>query len=125
MAINERSQTFTSQGAASSARVMVTGTADWSATHPGSSDPSGVIGVSQEDRNDGQQVSVQVEGIAYVEAGGTCTRGKLARVLADGKVEDVRVNATPAEQVYVGQFVESGTNGGLVQIEIRVGQVVR
>jgi hypothetical protein len=59
-------------------------------------------------------------GDAYVDCGGTVTRGQLVTADANGKA----VAAAPAANVnayYVGQATQSGVSGGVISIFVRPG----
>lgn len=124
-AYNERSHGFKADGAVTQHRVAIQGTADGDAKLPTTNDATGVLGIFRETRADNQHVSVLAEGREYIEAGGVCTRGSYARVLNTGTVVNVATNATPAQQTYVGVFLESATTGQLALVEIRPGQITQ
>jgi len=117
---------FVADGAVTQHRVAVQGANDGEAKLPAADDASGILGVFTESRTDEQAATVTMDGsIEFVEAGGACTRGLKARVLNTGTVENVATNATPAEQTYLGQFMESATVGQLVRVLIRPGQITQ
>ena len=87
--------------------VAVQGANDGSAALPTENNPPNAIGVFTEARWATEYVSVQMDGIKYVAAGGVCTRGSKAAILDGGMVQNVATNATPVQQPYLGTFLES------------------
>ena len=123
--INFLSMAFVTDVASQANLVAVQGAADGSVKLPVGASPAGILGVYRETQPAGTHASVQLDGLEYIAAGGVCTRGAKAAVLTGGTVQNVGTNATPVQQAYVGQFMESGVSGALVLTRIMPGYVTQ
>lgn len=72
-----------------------------------------VIGVTQTNPGDQENVSIQIDGAPKVEAGGSVTRSDDIATDADGKA----VTATSSDQI-VGEAFENASSGDLIPVNL-------
>lgn len=123
--INKVSMAFVADAATQENLVAVQGAADGSVKLPAGNYADGIVGIIREARAAGQFVSVLLDGIEYVKASGTCTRGQKAVVMADGGVQNAPATGTPTQYPFLGQFLESGSSSNLVLVQISKGYVTQ
>ena len=111
-------------------RAVVLGSDEAHVTLPSGNDPyPPPVGIARDGNEAGKQEAVREHGRDWCEAGGICTAGQPARVLAGGLVEDAilgSAQATPvaaAQQTIIGHFRTSGSAGDLVLVDIAPGTV--
>lgn len=109
-----------SAGAAVEAgKIVKIGSADDTVIHAVDA-AAACLGVAEHDVDSGQQVTVQVDGVAWVIAGGAITRGDLVTAGAAG-VGVAESAATGANAHYVGVALRSAVSGDQLPVLVQPG----
>jgi len=112
-------KSFKAGAAINPSRFIKAGAADWAAIQATDA-AAAILGVSAENLAVAidQSADVIMEGIAYVMAGGACTRGAYVEPDANGKAVDANIAAGALKYVG-GVALESGVAGDLIPVKVQ------
>lgn len=112
---------FVADGAISQRRIVTVGASD-NAVAQATGDTAALVGVALDDYSDGEAATIQVTGVAKIEAGASITRG--AMVTSNGSGQATTLGTTAGTRHAIGIALESGASGEVISVLLAPTRVV-